>query len=70
MEVGEGLIEWYLTPFSNAVQLYRGGQCIYPCFLRVLLTSTQHNIISKPLAAFPPYHCRNKGQQNDYHQSS
>ena len=24
----------------------------YPCFLEVLLTSTQHNTLSKPLAAF------------------
>ena len=44
----------------------------------VLLTSTTHNILSKPLAAFPCNHCRNNGQRrernescrNDYHQSS
>ena len=44
----------------------------------VLLTSTPHNILSKPLAVFPHNHCRNNGQRwernescrNDYHQSS
>ena len=27
------LIVWCVTPFSTLFQLYRGGQCIYPCFL-------------------------------------
>ena len=27
-----------------------------------LLTSAKHNILSKPLAAFPHNHCRNNGQ--------
>ena len=40
-------------PFSTVFQLYLGGQCTYPCFPGVLLTSTPHNIPSKPLAAFP-----------------
>ena len=44
-------------------QLYRGGQCTYPCFPGVLLTSTHHNILSKQLAAFPHNHCRNNGQR-------
>ena len=44
-------------------------------FLEFFLTSTPHNILSKPLAAFPYNHCRNNGQRNDsclidYHQSS
>ena len=39
-------------PFSTVFQLYRGGQCTNPCFPGVLLTSTPHNILSKPLAAF------------------
>ena len=59
-------------------QLYSGGQCSYLCFPRVLLTSIPHNILSKPLAAFPHNLCRNHGYQsernefycNDYHQSS
>ena len=34
----------------------------YPCFPGVLLTSTPHNIPSKPLAAFPHNHCRNNRQ--------
>ena len=34
---------------SNNIQLYRGDQCTYPCFPGVLLTSTSHNIPSKPL---------------------
>ena len=46
---------------STVFQLYRGGQCTIPCFPRVLLTCTPHNILSKPLAAFPHSHCRNNG---------
>jgi hypothetical protein len=38
-------------PFSTVFQLYRGSQCTYPCFPEVILTSTLHNILSKPLAA-------------------
>ena len=72
------LIVWCLTPFSTVYQLYRGGHCTYPCFHIVLLTSTPHNILSKPLAPFPHNHCRNNRQRrvrnescrNDYHQSS
>ena len=45
--------------------------------LSMLLTSTRHNIRSKPLAAFPHDHRRNnaqwrekdKSRRNDYHQS-
>ena len=55
------LIEWCLTPFSTVFQLHRSGQCTYPCFRGALLTSTPHNILSKPLAAFP--HCRNNRHQ-------
>ena len=64
--------------FSTVYQLCLGGQCTYPCFSRVLLTSTLHNIPSKLLAAFPHNHCRNNRQglarnescRNDNHQSS
>ena len=43
-----------------------------------LSTSTPHNILSKPLAAFPHDHCRNNRRRRernelchkDYHQSS
>ena len=42
-----------LRPFSTVFQLYRGGQCTYPCFPGVPLTSTLQNILSKPLADFP-----------------
>ena len=49
-------------PFSTVFQLYCGGQCTYPCFPGVVLTSTPHNILSKPLAAFPHNHCRNNGR--------
>ena len=38
-------------PFSTLFQLYRSGQCTYPCFPEVPLTSTLHNILSKPMAA-------------------
>ena len=72
------LIVWCLTPFSKVFHLFHSGQCTFPCFPWVFLTSTPHNILSKPLAAFPHYHCRNNGQQlerneschDDYHQSS
>ena len=47
------LIVWCLTPFSTVFQLHRSSQCTYQCFPGILLTSTPHNILSKPLAAFP-----------------
>ena len=53
------LIVWCLTLFSTVFQLYRGGQCTYPCFPGALLTSTLHNIFSKTMAAFTHNHCRN-----------
>ena len=69
------LITRCLTPFSTVFDLY---QCTCPCFPWVLLTSTPHNILYKPLAAFPHKHCLNSGQRwkrnescrNDFHQSS
>ena len=72
------VIVWCLTPLSTVFQLYRGGQCTYPCFPEILLTSNTHNILSKPLAAFSKNHCRNNGQRlernescrNGYHLSS
>ena len=54
------LTVWCLTPFSTVFQLYHGSQCTYPCFSGV--SSTRHNILSMPLAAFPLNHCRNNGQ--------
>ena len=57
------LIVWCVTPFSKVFQLYCRSQCTYPCFPGVLLTSTPHNILSKPLAAFPHNHCPNNRQQ-------
>ena len=67
-----------LNKCSVLFKLYRGGRCTYPCFSRVLSTTTPHNIFSKTFAAFPHNHCRNNGQRwernescrNDYHQSS
>ena len=32
-------------------------------FNSISVTSTPHNILSKPLAAFPRSHCRNNGQR-------
>ena len=52
------LIVLCIMPFSTVFGLYCGGQCTFPCFPGVLLTSTLHNILSKPLAAFPHIHCR------------
>ena len=46
-------------PFSTVFQLYCSSQCTYPCFPGVLLTSTLHNILRKPLTIFPHIHCRN-----------
>ena len=67
-----------LKPLPTVFQLYCGGQCSYPWFPGVLLTSTTHNILSKPLAAYPRNHRRSNGKRwernescgNDYHQSS
>ena len=77
MSLIDRLIVLCLTPFSTVFQLYQGGQCTYPCFLGVLLTSTPHNIHSKPSAGFLLNHCRNNRQWqsnesccNDYHKSS
>ena len=75
--LSDWLIVWCLTPFSTVFQLYQGGQYTYPCFLGFFLTSTSHNILSKPMTAFPHNHCWNNWQQwkrnesccNDYHQS-
>ena len=63
--------------FLTLFQLYRGGQCTYPCFPGIIFTSILHNILSQPLVAFLHNHCRNNGQRlertescrNDYHQS-
>ena len=44
------LIVWCLTSFSTVFQLSRGSHCTYPYFPGVPLTSTSHNILSKPLA--------------------
>ena len=72
------LIVWGLTPFSTVFHIYHGDQYIYPYLPGVPLASTLHNILSKPLGAFPHNHCRNNGQRwernescrNDYNQSS
>ena len=58
---GQLFVAWCLTPFSTRFQLYRGSQC-YPCFPRDLLISALHNILSKPLAAFPHNNCQNNVQ--------
>ena len=56
------LIVWGLMSFSSLFQLYCSSQCTYPCLHAILFTSTLHNILSKPLAAFLRKHCRNNGQ--------
>ena len=59
----KGLFGQGLMPFTILFQLYRGSQNIFLCCPRVLLTSTPHNILSKPLAAFSNNHRRNNGQR-------
>ena len=49
-----------LKPCLTVFQLYHSGQCSYPCFPGGLLTITQLNILSKPLAAFPHNHCQTR----------
>ena len=59
-----------ILSFANA---FNSGQSEILSFGKDL-TSTRHNILSKPLAAFPQNHCRNDGQpwernescRNDY----
>ena len=55
--------------FQQGFQLYCCGQCTYPCFSGILLTSTWHNILSKPLAAFPHNHCQNNRQRWERNES-
>ena len=57
----QGLFGKGLKQLSTVFQLYRAYQCTNPCFPRVLLTSTPHNILPSPLAAFAHNHCRNNG---------
>ena len=70
------LIDWLIDWLCGVSRRFQ--QCTYPCFPGVLLASTPHNILSKPLAAFTNNNCRHNGQRwersgscrNDYHQSS
>ena len=39
-----------LSPFSTVFQLYCSGQCTYLFFPGVLLTTSPHDILSKPLS--------------------
>ena len=39
--------------FTMLFQLRRDGQCTYPFFSWIFFTSTPHNTLSKPLAAYP-----------------
>ena len=50
-----------LKPFPTLFQLYRSGQCTYPCSPGVLFAITHHYILSKPLAAFPYNHLQING---------
>ena len=57
------LIVQCLTSFSMLFQLHHGSQWFYPCFTEVLLRNSLHNILPKPLAAFPHNHCGNNGEE-------
>ena len=48
-----------LDAIFNNIAVIPRRPCTFP---GVLLTSTPHNILSKPLGAFPRDHCRNNGQ--------
>ena len=71
-------LQFFLNAVFNRISVISCSQGTYPCFPGVLLTSTPHNILSKPLAASQHNHCLNNGQGrernesccNDYHQSS
>ena len=47
------MIVQFLTHFSTLFKLYRSGHSTYQCFPGILFTSAPHNILFKPLAAFP-----------------
>ena len=68
-----------LTPFQQYFSyIVVASAPIHAFLLEFFLTSTPHNIPSKPLAAFLHNNCRNKGWRwernesccNDYHQSN
>ena len=60
-----------LNAISILFHLYHRSQCTCSCFPEVHLTSILHNILSKPLAAFPRNHRQNNRLfcRNDYRQS-
>ena len=43
--------------FLTVFQFYRSGHFTYLWFPRFVLTSTPHDILFKPLTAFPQNHC-------------
>ena len=69
------LIVWYLMPFSTLFQLYRGGQCIYPCFPRIFLPVfctifiPSDGLLSHIVEIMDSGES-NQSHRNDYHQSS
>ena len=60
---GDLLIVWSLTPFSTLFRLYHIRYCIPPLFPKFLFTIALHNILSKPLPAFPNNHRQHNGKQ-------
>ena len=55
--VTERLIESMLfTAVYNIIEVISRGKCTYACFPGNLSSSTQQNILYKPLAAFPYSH--------------
>ena len=52
-------------PFQHCFSYITVASALVHAFLGVLLTSTLHNIFSKPLAAFPHDHYWNSRQQNE-----
>ena len=64
--------EWICRVFNtvfNSILVISRRSVHLSCFPVVLLTSTPHNILSKPLTAFLDNHCRNNGQRLERNES-
>ena len=60
------LIVWRLTPFFKSISAVSRDAVHLTMLSGVVLTSTPHNILSKPLSAFPHNTCRNNGKRSTW----